>query len=240
MVDRPIIFSAPMVRALLEGHKTQTRRVLRPATESLMCVACGCTEREIKGGAECVHILHDLQWVPCSPPVYRVGDRLWVREGFAYFDDQARRDHEIDGIIYRAQHEEAPTIGPRVDERWRPSIHQPRWASRLTLTVTDVRVQRVQEISEDDARAEGMVWQEPTDEEHGQTVQIDGVWLAPGTRQGWGMTKELRDRPQWGATAAFAFRCTWNSLHGPGVHEWDRNPWVVALTFAVERRNIDA
>ena len=96
--------------------------------------------------------------------------------------------------------------------RWRPSIHMPRWASRLTLTVTDVRVQRLQEISEEDARAEG-------------AYPCEGGWSYGGS-------------PLAGTTARGAFYCLWNSLHGPDA--WSANPWVCALTFTVDRRNIDA
>ncbi len=96
--------------------------------------------------------------------------------------------------------------------RARPSIHMPRWASRMTLTVTDVRVQRLQDISEADAVAEGVIH------------DSFGGWRGHEGTIGY-------------PTAIWAYHHLWNSLHGPGA--WDANPWVVALTFNVQRGNID-
>lgn len=234
MSERGIIFSTPMVQALLAGRKTQTRRIIKkPAALDALAVF-GPTMLLQPG---CADLL------PFAP-----GDRLWVREAWSHTGEGVWTiaDARMRGrgrVIYRAEHEEAKAPGPRVDARWWPSIHMPREFSRLTLLVTEVRAQRLQGISEEDAIAEGMLWQEPTEadrqwardyaEENGGDASIDGVWLAPGTRQGWGMTKAERDRPQWGPTAAFAFRCTWESLHGPG--SWEANPWVCVIHFEVAR-----
>jgi hypothetical protein len=256
-----------MVRALLDGRKTQTRRVLKPPY--------GTMERTGYGA-----------WKPICTTFFP-GDRLWVREAFCEFHPAGVQEgrFSIDGqagipgppsvryrVIYRADGDPVrvwhcdgfpyrTTAGPRDAlaakypgvcsdfPGWYSPIHMPRWASRLTLTVTDVRVQRVQDISETDAVAEGVYRSEPTaedyewkrayDAENGyDSGPLEGVWLAPGTRRGYGGTKEQRNQEQWGPTAAFAFRCLWNSLHGPDA--WDANPWVAAITFTVERRNIDA
>lgn len=151
--ERPILFSAPMVRALLAGTKTQTRRIEK-------------TSFPLGWGKPDERSLF-LRGCPYGQP----GDRLWVREtwmpvnkdGFAIGPKGA--DPTLgDGAIYRA---DIPAVS-EADERrvrravrdvaapWRPSIHMPRWASRLTLEVTEVRVQRLQDISEEDARAEGV------------------------------------------------------------------------------------
>jgi hypothetical protein len=138
MADRPIIFSGPMVRAILDGRKTQTRRVLKPQPDT-------------DGGEHWVQ--YPKGWVLAVNGndewrrrlLYAPGDRLWVREAFA-------RDSMIaNGVRYAA------TDAIHELRVKRPSIHMPRWASRLTLIVTDVRVQRLHEISEDDARAEGAI-----------------------------------------------------------------------------------
>lgn len=178
MTDRPIIFSAPMVRALLYGRKTQTRRALKPPYGTL----------EYLGGET---------WRPICTKFFP-GDRLWVREahvltpaGVAYVADGA--DHYGAG-------------GPL---RKRPSIHMPRWASRLTLHVTEVRVQRLHEISAEDVAAEGA---------------CELAFMPPSEAD----TAEARA----------VFRSLWNSLHGPDA--WDANPWVCAISFKVERANIDA
>ncbi|TDY65763.1 hypothetical protein [Roseinatronobacter bogoriensis] len=199
MVDRPIIFSAPMVRALLDGRKTQTRRKLPvpPPFDSQddidAPVAAGFIE-----------------------PKYRRGDRLYVREAWAALDACTHNDPGAQALadrgFYRADH----TVDCGDVSRWRPSIHMPRWASRLTLTVTDVRVQRLQDISEADAVAEGI---------EGDPVN---AWRC--------YQPEPKGQTHW-ACPRESFRTLWNSLHGPDA--WDANPWVCALSFTVHRGNID-
>lgn len=121
MADRPILFSAPMVRAMLAGTKTQTRRVAKP-------------KRSIEPMTdEC--------------PYGQPGDLLWVRETWAWYG--CERDPRE--VLYRADTSNLPES----HGRWRPSIHMPRWASRITLRVTGVRVERLQDITEVDAIAEG-------------------------------------------------------------------------------------
>lgn len=215
MVDRPIIFSAPMVRALLEGRKTQTRRlawrnVARPA-------AFGCP----------------TPWQRVKP-----GDRLWVRESWRPIGDLPLS--ECTGpadIRFSASVDEAEWA----ISKWRPSIHMPRWASRLTLVVTEVRRQRLQEISKADAiaegisahatvkecRADGLAWGDvPAD------APDDAIyWLADYQTKGdedYAITLDPRE----------SFRGLWASIHGS--EEWAGNPEVVALTFIVHRCNIDA
>lgn len=155
--ERPILFSGPMVRALLDGRKTQTRRVVKP--------------QPVKDGH--FWTLFGAGWsgtyCPAVPghslavrgPYGGPGDRLWVREAFDVGMTSSRQ-----WVRYRADDSVAP-IGDEHREalldnwdnhpspRWRPSIHMPRWASRLTLELTGVRVERVQDISEADAIAEG-------------------------------------------------------------------------------------
>lgn len=134
---KPIIFSGPMVRAILEGRKSQTRRLLKPQPNS------GPDGKMVNLGSGSWGLSDGIlsgEWKLASP-----GDRLWVREAWAKDGDCP--------LQYRA--------GPHVADdalgvRWRPSIHMPRWASRITLEVTEVRVQRLQDISEEDARAEGV------------------------------------------------------------------------------------
>lgn len=205
MADRPIIFSAPMIHALLDGRKTQTRRVLRPQPSARPELHEPMSDEDaywaVFDGDE---IAHRVQ-VPYAP-----GDRLWVREGHAMVPATAYRMSE--GVAQNADPKDCDRAciyregwdRSNGGFRWRSPIHMPRWASRLTLTVTDVRVQRLQEISEADAMAEGAQPQ---------------------------ATEVLR-------TYREAFSELWNSIHGPGA--WYANPWVAAISFTVERRNIDA
>ena len=194
MTDRPVIFSAPMILALLGGRKTQTRRLAWRAP------ARSCP------GVECEHGFDACPRcdAPRASPWQRVkpGDRLWTRENWYAArgaDSVKPREMTPDwGVAYAATYSYAET---GLHGKTRPAIHMPRWASRITLTVTEVRRQRLWEISDHDARAEGT---------HGY--------------------RQLEGYP--------AFRAIWSDLHG--AENWDANPGIVALTFTVERRNIDA
>lgn len=177
MTDRPILFSAPMVRALLDGRKTQTRRILKP--------------QPLMGYTPDVTASKGIRFAK--------GDRLYVRER-VWLPEGTDNPHGH--VTYHADHGDDRAL------KWRPGIHMPRWASRLTLTVTDVRIERLQEISEEDAIAEGS--REPS------LVPIIGAC--------------------WSERDAYAK--LWEHINGPGG--WGANPWVVALTFTVEQRNIDA
>jgi len=126
MKERPILFSGPMVRAILEGRKTQTRRIVKPQP---------LRDRGVMA-------FNDGEHPQMRCPYGKPGDRLWVRETWC-------PDVEPYTFRYKAD-------GDEPLERWRPSIHIPRWASRITLEVVSVRVERLQNISEDDALAEGI------------------------------------------------------------------------------------
>lgn len=216
MADKPIIFSAPMVNALLAGRKTQTRRLM-PHQETLKVAYS-----PIVSG---IRIFNYAGEEEISRPPYAPGDRLWVREAFigpyAYeVNEYPPRDWGNKPIWF-------PADGPVPDKftgqfwhRARPSIHMPRWASRLTLTVTDVRVHRLQEISEADAVAEG-IEQARSGRFYDPTVSRGTAAHLGGMHHG----------------ARSAYEALWNSLHGP--HAWDANPWVAAYSFAVQHGNID-
>lgn len=136
MKERPILFSGPMVRAILEGRKTQTRRVVKFEFVKTIPVPENSAFREgTEWKSEC--------------PFGQPGDRLWVRETWAPHADMPP------SAIYRCDRggDYQDTVTPNF--RWRPSIHMPRWASRLTLEITAVRVERLQDISEEDVWEEG-------------------------------------------------------------------------------------
>lgn len=152
MKERPIIFQGEMVRAILDGRKTQTRRPIKPQPENGHYIDhCHWNKSGWafwkNGGCTCVGT-H-------SPPAFE-GDRLWVRETFGEdycgdFFSTPKGSGQKAQIVYRADGHDMSECGTG----WRPSIHMPREASRITLEVTEVRVERVQDISEEDARAEG-------------------------------------------------------------------------------------
>lgn len=187
MKERPILFSAPMVRALLAGTKTQTRRVVKPQPHA------GVRRSPfVKSGLE------DGHGREIKNPYGQPGDRLWVRETFTRHEDES--GFGSGRTLYRADMEgyEAPWA-------WTPSIFMPRWASRITLEVIGVRVERLQDISEEDARAEG----------------IYEVW--PG-RWHW-MDVAFCDFQ----TARDAYRALFESINGPG--SWEPDPWVLVVEF---------
>ena len=192
MTDKPIIFSAPMVRAMLDGRKTQTRRLLKKTQGAAI-------DRGFDTGS--------LR-LPYAP-----GDRLYVREAWA-----AHHEYDQCKPMGIPSHEDIWLVAdgpvePAWTGRWRSSIHMPRRASRLTLTVTEVRVERLQDISAADSIAEGV-----------QCATCEA--MKASACHGRGCFASID-----------AYRTLWNSLHGPDA--WDANPWVVALTFIVQHGNID-
>jgi hypothetical protein len=226
--NRPILFSGPMVRALLDGGKTQTRRVLKPQPFPVggpfyrpHPLVRPCEWYSVSAAG----FVANIQTVAFAP-----GDRLWVREAWRsqqHFDGKSPAEicAEFQGEYGAASCPAFYEADKRCDGhsvylwqqsppgRLRASMHMPRCASRLTLIVTAVRVQRLQEISTDDCVAEG----------------IDRTWL-PGTSSVALMAQ---------GTAKAAYRTLWDSLNAKRGYGWDANPWVVALTFTVHRSNID-
>lgn len=215
MTERPILFSAPMVRAILEGGKTQTRRIAKPQPSMPFGGVFSDGRKWWTGDSLTGEVIEILR-VP-----YAVGDRLWVRESFRVFaatmddcqiefaDGKVRDTGPCTGQIPDAalpgyfrmvdRAREAKTRAVAVS-----SIHMPRWASRITLGITDVRAQRLHDISEDDAQAEG-------------------------ARPAFTRTAV----PDWPVSSVPFFRWgfeeLWESIHGPG--SWEANPWVAAITF---------
>lgn len=185
--------SGPMVRALLEGRKKQTRRL---ATSPLR---------------------------RCD-----VGDRLWIRETFA---TPFKRTEHSSGAIYRADGPEYLSLGAQAHQwgaeaRWTPSIHMPRWASRITLEVTAVRIQRLHELTDDDAIAEGVVPWMPLDSD-----KIQGWHVPHVPHPGADFRRILGAESLIRATPREMYAALWDVLHGSGA--WLSDPYVVALTFKV-------
>ncbi|MCW5705460.1 MAG: hypothetical protein KIT82_23115, partial [Bradyrhizobium sp.] len=165
--------------------------------------------------------------VPLEGVRFAKGDRLFVREHWRTesraYDDLAPSEMDADyPVIYEADADwsDNKTVG-----RFRQGIHMPRWASRLTLTVTDVRVQRLQEISEADCVAEG-------------PPNVDYITISGPANGLSGLMVKEPAQPHISMTPRTWYRELWNAINGAG--SWDANPWIVALTFSVERRNIDA
>jgi len=174
MTERPIIFSTDMVRAILDGKKTQTRRVIKPCSTATVVNKNGQEEHP-----EWVYTL-------AKCPYGQVGDRLWVREAFA-----KRADGIVDQIMYREQYYNLIKMLdlPDVSIRWKPSIHMFRKDSRIDLEITEVRVERVQEITEGDAIAEGIPPFAPDGEERRSTIprkHFSVLWDSINAKRGYG------------------------------------------------------
>lgn len=233
MTDKPILFSAPMVQALLACRKTQTRRLLKPQpytngirySDLLGDILCHndylppATLLMDKGKGGNRYTISDAEDGFEAFGKYRIGDRVWVREAWRTelrFNDRSPKEVPPgEGVTYEAD------AGNPLEGRLRPSMFMPRWASRLTLLVTDVRVQRLQDISEDDAVAEGIDF----DSDYANLcVNIEGAGYA-------------NDLPK-GSAAIAIYRRLWETINGPGA--WAKNPYVAAYTFRPLFKNIDA
>ncbi|HEL9749480.1 hypothetical protein VBQ98_17695 [Klebsiella pneumoniae] len=203
MKERGMIFNGEMVRAILDGRKTQTRRPIK--WKQTRFTEIGEREDGSKWPwSEDAEHACDF-WHPC--PFGAVSDRIWVRETWAEAGASAP-----DLKLYRANYpEHVPSIyenvPPAEEIRWTPSIHMPRAASRILLEITDVRVERLNAISEEDARAEGI---------------IDGGCLNCGEPEPCGCAN-----PEPDATDAFAY--LWQSIYGQ--ENWNANPWVWVIEF---------
>ena len=206
MKERPILFSAPMVRALLAGTKTQTRRVLKQAKGPSLSVGI---PDETPGEAELSWLYGDgpgydvhesIKLVPC--PYGQPGDRLWVREAWrAVWSSDNEPPRSFDSS-YRFWYEADAPLEDGYG-KLRPSIHMPRIASRITLEVTGVRVERLRDISEADAMAEGAPW---------------AACCAP----------------QEGSHKA-GFAALWESINGPGSWDANPWVWVVSFNTEGQR-----
>ena len=226
MKERPILFSGAMVRALLDGSKTQTRRAVKLQVQH---------DDSWVGGWKIVHkrvtqallTFNQLGGKPLGSdaaicPYGQPGDRLWVRETFGYVSpDEFERPHAECNIEYRADLPLGCTDRPGswpVDEcagdparpRWRPSIHMPRAASRILLEIVSVRVERLQGIGEADCWAEGI---EAVDR------ALDDLAIIHLAKR---MGRSFED-------AAPTYAALWESINGAG--SWDANPWVWVVEF---------
>ena len=231
--ERPILFSAPMVRAILEGRKTVTRRALN--AQALKNIDYGvqlgeCHELPTEGPLHPNSVDYYNDFCPFGQP----GDRLWVRETFGL---QVRHYGGGAGehIVYRATNPDAiyckSAEGQEYPIKWKPSIHMPRHSSRILLEITDVRVERLQDISDDQAKAEGCFFTDYGQQcAHGGTGWKD-TGICPAVvghqqRTGWAWDKttcheECLGSPRW------AFANLWNATGG----DWEANPWVWVVEF---------
>lgn len=220
--ERPILFSEAMIRAILEGRKTQTRRVvkwkvrqkgLNLAFSGLEAgfyhsdlVASGYVLRSRGGAGGC---WNDRTW-PIHCPYGQPGDRLWVRESFSFGISDNPADKGQVGFMFGEEGDGLHPDSPKDSAQWcrtwkkKPSIFMPRWASRIALEVIGVRIERLHEISEADAKAEGV---KPFPKDPEGDCFTDGLHRT-------------------------AYQFLWNEINGwRGPKCWDANPWVWVVEF---------
>ncbi|MGV2936890.1 hypothetical protein ACIPUA_17970 [Providencia sp. AGC89] len=215
MKERGIIFNAEMVRAIIDGRKTQTRSVVKGATSNHIFHGWVTSSIHSKDEGRACWSNNTLSMrgnsIRLHCPFGEIGDRLWVRETWQgplinYTDDEPPfKGHHIfeksDNCVYKADGAATPEFIDSDDnfrQGWRPSSNMPRWASRITLEITDVRVERLQEASDDDFKAEG-----------------------------YPLERELTG----GSTDAFCwFRHLWDSVSKPDCN-YESNPWVWVIEF---------
>ncbi|HGY4928513.1 TPA: hypothetical protein ACNVCI_001248 [Citrobacter braakii] len=212
MKERGIIFNGEMVRAILDGRKTQTRRIMAIQPEhSELGLRRVIDSKNGRDNGKYFWSQSDARGLKMRSkvlgcPYGEVGDRIWVRETYqgplfdyehmeSYLEDSSKFE-KPEFCVYRADGKPAPEFYDADDNLhcgWRPSIHMPRWASRITLEITDVRVERLRSMSQADARAEGVI-------------------AASGPME-----------------AGLAFRELWDSIYGE--ESWLANPWVWVIEF---------
>lgn len=207
MKERPILFSAPMVRAILDGTKTQTRRVVKqqPIYDGRFAGNWKLVGKNGHEAATCSPLVAEL----C--PYGQLGDRFWVREAWkahSTFDHLAPRDIPYSHVWYMADD------GYKAESRFRQSMFMPRWASRITLEITGVRVERLQDISEADAIAEGV-----------ESFTYQGIT----TYRNYALSDEWAEVSPMLESPIESYRTLWESINGP--ESWAANPWVWVVEF---------
>lgn len=245
MTERPILFSGPMVRAILSGQKIMTRRIMKPQPyishtnpptfsdtergDIFICPDCFPTTNERKSviveceGIGVYHCMGEKEFAEKHSPYGRPSDLLWVREAHYLTDDghneyvvyaadtDATRAHLARLGALPADFPEDVKAGHR---RLRPSIHMPRWASRITLEITDVHVERLGDISDTDVDSEGV---------EGHYVEDGWYW------RNYLLSDEEAAISPMLASATESFRSLWEKINGAG--SWDVNPWVWVVKF---------
>lgn len=222
MKERPIIFNDDMVRAIRDGRKTQTRRIIKPQptlSESTgfnwkgYAYGIGSSRKDtVRNFANCLK----------TCPFGQVGDQLWVREtwqgplvdyddAYSMFKDPTPYQ-KVENCVYRADGGPCPEFTDADDELrqgWRPSIHMPRWACRILLEITAVRVERLNEINPNDAAREGLV----------QLPASGRYCISQGDQYFGGASHDAREVFSW----------LWASIYGD--ESWNTNPWVWVIEF---------
>lgn len=239
IIERPILFNGPMVRAILEGRKTQTRRVMKAIPKGWGIdtppVMGSITSKHPKQGKYGVFIRRgvgtefpEADIITC--PYGKPSDRLWVRETLRLLDDNGIKWWAYDadkewltsklfGSAYLGERLDPCKSGLSVERGYIPSIHMPRWACRILLEITNIRVERVQDISEEAAKREGAQFADFGKDGWGKQ------------RPGWRLDKMPEHTGESLNSAKWAFCNLWNKINASRGYGWDANPWVWVMEF---------
>jgi hypothetical protein len=199
-----------MVKAILDGRKTMTRRVIKNAPGIMLYPQvqdCGVPIPALIEAYKTARV----NTCPFGVP----GDRLWVRETFFIADWTNAAGKDEVKVLYKADDPGTLTFDPNRGDNWRPSIHMPHWASRITLEITAVRVERVQDISAEDVQAEGI-----------DVVSKLPVFLCSPKKPTHEKLEDLAN-----TIARDLFRPIWDSINAKRGFGWGANPWVWAISF---------
>jgi hypothetical protein len=236
MKEHPILFSGEMVRAILAGRKTVTRRVIKPQPDIDTDTRWRYDGIDAEDGGHWIELLSSdgmptekYKCVADKCPYGEVGDRLWVREkfrlvDFEYVDDwnasvQCGADMELGPRLHDLDDDSGIKTG------WRPSIHMPRAASRITLEITDVRVERLQDITEDDAISEGML--------------LYHEWETAEYKKVVNEAHENGTKPPLGFSPRQRFIHLWDALYAKRGYGWNTNPYVWVISFMVIKESTE-
>ena len=223
MAIKPILFNTDMVRAIMYGRKTCTRRVIKPQWEE--CPACKYVHNEyiydkMAENVYCARCGYPMEPERRSP--YQPEDILYVRETWSEWTD---------GYLYKAWNSPFPQAGESPVMKWHPSIHMPKEAARIWLKVTDVRVERLQDMTDDDAEAEGMPdsLDYPVDKAYCPLCKGEGII---GTIDVHSLGHMDVDCPYCDSYRK-RFENLWNSINQKSLdsYGWDANPWVWVIEF---------
>jgi hypothetical protein len=214
-MEHPILFSTTMVKAILDDKKTKTRRVIKPQPDH--CHRDIINKLQPYDQADWDRLIPQIGDKEIKCPYGKVGDVMWVRETWKYYEKAVGHGENFHVKKFLAYKADADNVGIQkscewYEGKWKPSIHMPRKACRIRLKITDIRIERLQDITEEDAKAEGVSYESAID------------------CNGWGPTYNDPDSGGYPIYKA-GFEYLWDSINKDRGYGWDTNPWVWVVSF---------
>lgn len=230
--EKPILFSTEMVQAILDGRKTQTRRVIKPQPDNQVNCVNPCKNSEWEFGKDYYNGDGEaIEYKKC--PYGKPGDELWVRETFALREACDNKPPsecmEDEAVWYRADNNE---LTGNAAGKWRPSIHMPREYSRIQLKVEDIRVERVQDISTEEIKAEGV--QIPVSQDGSPLIGLGEKYSPAKYLPKGALSKENRGNVTEDDLYEIHWASLWDSINADRGYSWESNPWVWVIEFSIK------